>query len=185
MVIEAFETERLKIREYTRRDIDAFLSVIQQPEIRATTVGIPEDYTRSRAKEWFRFLQQARTKMQSLEYGVFLKNTRRYVGNVGLINISLQHNHADISYYIDRDHQNIGIATEAAAEMLRFGFCDLGFEKISGVCLSVNPASRRVMEKLGMKYEGTSRHELLKNGVYYDTDRLSILKNEYITNCKS
>ena len=80
MVIEAFETERLKIREYTRRDIDAFLSVIQQPEIRATTVGIPEDYTRSRAKEWFRFLQQARMKMQSLEYGVFLKNTGRVSG---------------------------------------------------------------------------------------------------------
>ena len=117
--------------------------------------------------------------MKSLEYGVFMLDSGKYVGNVGLINISIEHRHADISYYIDKDIRSQGIATEASAAMLKYGFCELGFEKISGLCMSCNSPSRRVMEKLGMKYEGTSRNELFKNGIFYDIDRLSILKSEY------
>ena len=51
--------------------------------------------------------------------------------------------------------------------------------------MSINYASRRIMEKIGMKFEGTLREDLLKDGVYYDMDHLSILKNEYFTDCKS
>ena len=74
---------------------------------------------------------------------------------------------------------NNGYATEAAQEMLKYGFEKFGFNKIQGVCMSCNPASRRVMEKIGMKFEGTLRQDLLKDGIYYDIDRLSILKSEY------
>ena len=45
--------------------------------------------------------------------------------------------------------------------------------------MSCNPASRRVMEKIGMIYEGTLRQDLFKDGKYYDIDRLSILRSEY------
>ena len=177
--LQSFTTQRLLIREYRRKDIDDFLYVIRQPEVRATTYGIPADYPKSRAKRWFRFLRDSKKNMKSLEYGVFMRDSGKYVGNVGLINISLEHRHADISYYMDKDERSKGIATEASSAMLRYGFCELGLEKISGLCMSCNPASRRVMEKLGMKFEGTSRNELLKNGVYFDIDRLSILKSEY------
>ena len=176
---QSFTTERLFIREYNRKDIDDFLYVIRQPEIRATTYGILADYPKSRAKKWFRFLRDSKKNMKSLEYGVFMLDSGKYVGNVGLINISIEHRHADISYYIDKDIRSQGIATEASAAMLKYGFCELGFEKISGLCMSCNSPSRRVMEKLGMKYEGTSRNELFKNGIFYDIDRLSILKSEY------
>lgn len=184
MLEKCFTTDRLIIREYKRGDIDDFLYVVRQPEVRATTYGIPEDYPRSRAKKWFRFLRDNMRKLESFEFGMFLRDTQEYIGNVGLINISRSHNHADITYYIDTAHRGQGLTTEAALKMLEFGFSALGFEKISGVCMSSNPASRRVMEKIGMKYEGTSRSELLKNGVYYDIDRLSILKSEYFTDCK-
>ena len=49
--------------------------------------------------------------------------------------------------------------------------------------MTKNPASRKVMEKIGMTYEGTLRKDLLKDGIYYDLDRLSILKEEYSTIC--
>ncbi len=37
------------------------------------------------------------------------------------------------------------------------------------------------MEKLGLKYEGTARSELLKDGVYYDIDRLGMLSQDYFS----
>ena len=179
-----FTTDRLIIREYSNSDIEQFLNVVRQPEIYVTTYGIPKEYPKKRAKQWFRFIKDNIRKMQSYEFGMFLKTNGRYIGNVGLINLSASHNHADISYYIDTNFRNMGLTTEAAREMLRFGFEGFGFQKISGLCMSINHASRRVMEKIGMTYEGTSRNDLLKDGIYYDIDRLSILHDEYFNQKK-
>ena len=175
----SFLTDRLIIREYIRSDLDDFLEVVRQPEIYDTTYGIPKEYPKRRAKEWFRFIKNNMRTMQSFEFGMFLKNDERYIGNIGLINISSNHNHADISYYIDTNFRNSGFTTEAALEMLHLGFDIFGFEKISGLCMSVNLPSRKVKEKIGMKYEGTLRNDLYKDGIYYDIDHLSILRNEY------
>ena len=180
-----FETERLIIREYRSSDVEDFLKVVTQENIYATTYGIPRNYPKKRAKQWLKFVRSNIKNMQSYEFDMFLKENEQYIGNVGLINISMDHNHADISYYIDTGMRNHGYTTEAALEMLRFGFEILGFEKISGLCMSKNPASRRVMEKIGMTYEGTLRNDLKKDGIYYDIDHLSILKNEYFTDCNS
>ena len=174
-----FFTERLYIREYRKEDIEDFLRVVRQPEIYPTTCGIPRDYPRKRAKEWLKFIRINIREMTSYEFAVFLKDSEQYIGNVGLINVSMPHNHADISYYIDSNYWNMGYAAEAASEMLRLGFEVFGFEKITGICMSINHPSRRVMEKIGMKYEGTKRNDMLKDGIYYDLDMLSILKKEY------
>ena len=184
MYQKQFFTERLFIREYQKRDLDDFLRVVRQPEIYPTTYGIPRSYSRLRGKWWMKIIRDNRRLGTAFEYAVFLRETGYYVGNVGLINIDAIHHHADISYYIDSRLTNQGIATEAAAEMLRYGFSELGFQKINGVCMSINPASRRVMEKLGMQYEGTLRQDLYKDGMYYDLDRLSILRDEFYTDCK-
>ncbi len=184
MYRKEFYTERLWIREYNKKDIDDFLRVIRQPKIYDTTYGIPRDYSKFRAKWWFKMIKYNRLSNMAYEYAIILRDTGEYVGNTGLINIDAAHNHADISYYIDTAHNNMGIATEAAAEMLKYGFAELGYHKINGVCMSRNPASRRVMEKIGMRYEGTLREDLLKDGIYCDLDRLSILKDEYYTICR-
>lgn len=179
MFEKRFLTERLLIRDYKKTDVDGFLRVVRQPEIYATTYGIPQNYSKLRAEWWLRTIKENKKNNSSYEFAVFLRDTGRYIGNVGLINVSFEHNRADISYYIDKDCMNKGYATEAAKEMLKYGFETFGFNKIQGICMSCNPASRRVMEKIGMKYEGTLRKDLLKDGFYYDIDRLSILKDEY------
>lgn len=179
-----FSTERLLIREYRRSDLDAFIAVTAQPEVRATTYGIPENYTKLYGKRWFRFIRKNMWIGEAYEFGMFLKENGRYVGNVGLIHFNYEHHHAEITYYIDKNYRNLGLVTEAAKAMLRFGFGSCQLEKISGICMSCNEASRRVMEKIGMQYEGTLRRELFKDGVFYDIDRLSILREEYFTDCK-
>lgn len=185
MFEKRFITERLIIREYRRSDLEDFLRVIRQPEIYATTYGIPRDYSRRRGKWWLRTVKMNTRLGSAFEFGVFLKDGEKYIGNVGLINISGAHNHADISYYIDRDYMNMGYATEASRAMLRYGFGELGYHKISGVCMSCNPASRRVMEKLGMRFEGTLRDDMYKDGKYVGIDRLSLLRDEYCTDSNS
>ena len=179
MFEKKFITERLLIRDYKKSDIDGFLRVVNQPEIYATTYGIPKKYSKARAEWWFSMIKENKKNGSAHEFAVLIGESEKYIGNVGLININSLHNRAEISYYIDREYMNMGYATEAAREMLIYGFEKLNLNKISGVCMSINKASRRVMEKLGMVYEGTLREDMLKDGIYYDLDRLSILKKEF------
>ncbi len=179
MIINRFESERLFINEYNNSYIDDYVRIVRQPEVYATTYGIPRNYNSVRAKLWFKAIKENMKKNTAYEFAIVLKETNRYIGNIGLININAASRKAEITYIVDRDYMNRGIATEAAAIMLDYGFNKMELNKISGICMSVNPASRRVMEKLGMKYEGTVREDMLKDRVYYDIDILSILRSEY------
>ena len=64
----------------------------------------------------------------------------------------------EVGYGFDRPHWGQGYATEAAAAWLRYGFETVGLPRIVAVAEPENAGSRRVMEKLGMRYEGTARH---------------------------
>ena len=143
-----FETQRLLIRNYCRKDVDEFIRVAEQPEVYVTTCGIPHEYPRRMAKKWLSYVKNCINSGISYEFAVILKENGTYIGNVGLINLDRMHNHAEISYYTDRAYRCLGLTTEAASEMLRFGFSALGLHKISGLYMSRNPASGRVMESL-------------------------------------
>jgi ribosomal-protein-alanine N-acetyltransferase len=62
---------------------------------------------------------------------------------------------------------------------MRFGFEELGLNRIEARYMVGNDASRRVMEKLGMAFEGISRSEILVDGTYRDVGRCAILREEF------
>ncbi len=73
---------------------------------------------------------------------------------------------------IDPDHWGQGLASEAAAASLDYGFGPAGLQQIFAITLPDNLASRGVMEKLGMGY----RRSLEWKGfpiVYYDIERIA------------
>jgi RimJ/RimL family protein N-acetyltransferase len=72
----------------------------------------------------------------------------------------------------------LGYATEAAAKLVAYGFEVLGLNRIDATHLTRNPASGRVMEKIGMQYEGLHRQHVWKNGQFEDLRRYAILRND-------
>ena len=70
--------------------------------------------------------------------------------------------------------------TEAAKEVIRFGFEELGLDQI-GICTGeANRRSQRVIEKCGFKYEGTIRRTYkVYDGTLRDSMIFSMLKEEY------
>jgi len=63
--------------------------------------------------------------------------------------------------------------------MISYGFEKLYFERIYGHCMSRNSASRKVMEKIGFKFEGTLRHGIKKGEVFEDLDLLGMIRSDY------
>ena len=68
---------------------------------------------------------------------------------------------------------------EAARRVLEFGFDMLALNRIEARYMVGNNASRRVMEKIGMTFEGVARAAVCKNGVYHDVGTCSVLESEF------
>lgn len=85
----------------------------------------------------------------------------------------------EIGYIIHPHYWGHGYAAEVARLLLAFGFVSLGLHRISGTCDPRNVASARVLEKVGMQYEGHLRETLLLRDGWRDSTLYSILEHEW------
>ena len=84
----------------------------------------------------------------------------------------------EIGYWVGLPYWNRGYATEASAALLDFGFDVLGLNRILARHITRNPASGRVMQKVGMEFEGISRQHFLARGQFEDVACYAILSSD-------
>jgi ribosomal-protein-alanine N-acetyltransferase len=87
---------------------------------------------------------------------------------------------ASIGYFVDKRHWGNGYATEMIKSLIHFGFQDLELHKIHANCDAENPATRRVLEKVGMREEGLLRQHCLRSYGWADVCIYGILCSEWI-----
>ena len=90
-----------------------------------------------------------------------------------------EHNRAELGYWIGVPYWNHGYATEAASTVLRYAFETMDLHRVYAFHFTTNPASGRVLEKIGMTHEGTRRGHTLKWGEYLDNEAYGILRDEW------
>lgn len=173
------QTERLILKPYKLEYADEIFKVVKQKEIADTTVMIPHPYPREAVDQWIHYLQRSFEQQTACEFAIFLKGDNRYIGNVGLVTISKKHKSAEVGYFIDVNEWNKGYATEACIKIIEYGFYEYQLNRIYSRCMVRNIASRKVMEKAQMTWEGRHKQEILKNNVFEDIDYLSILAEDY------
>jgi len=100
---------------------------------------------------------------------------------VGMGRISVQdaeHRRGDIGYVLHRDRWRLGLGSEIAAALVGFGFTGLGLHRVWATCNPDNIASRRVLEKTGMVYEGRMRDHMLVRGRFRDSLLFAVLATD-------
>jgi RimJ/RimL family protein N-acetyltransferase len=86
----------------------------------------------------------------------------------------------EIGWVFERQHQRRGYATEAAKSLFAYAFESLHCHRVVATCQPQNPASWRVMEKLGMRREAHFRQCLAReSGEWWDEYFYAILEGEY------
>jgi RimJ/RimL family protein N-acetyltransferase len=168
------ETARLELRPYRAADIPELLPLIGTREVAATTLRIPHPYTEQDARGFFALAEEP----GKLWLAITLRADGRQIGGIGL-RIDEQHQHAELGYWLGVPYWGQGYATEAAREMLRYGFADLGMHRIFASHFKPNQASGRILRKLGMKYEGCQREHLRKWEQFVDSELYGILRQEW------
>lgn len=102
---------------------------------------------------------------------------------VGLCGIAILHGseQGEIWYLVRPDQWGRGIAQLAAGELLRIGFSELNLHRMFATCVPENPASSRVLEKIGMRKEGYQAKNLKIHDVWHDSYLYAILRPEWET----
>jgi RimJ/RimL family protein N-acetyltransferase len=86
---------------------------------------------------------------------------------------------AHIGYYVLPDYWGNGYASEAAQLLVAYAFDELNAHRVEASVQADNPASKRVLEKLGFQQEGTKRDAYYKQGEYKDITLWSLLSDEF------
>ncbi|MFF3666296.1 GNAT family N-acetyltransferase [Microtetraspora malaysiensis] len=148
-------TERLRLRMWRDDDLDPLAAMDGDPEVmRYIGDGVPR--TREQTAE---ALVRLGLGWQERGFGLFaveVRETGDFAGWVGLAVPEFLPEvmpAVEIGWRLGRAHWGRGYATEAASEVLAFGFREVGLDEIVSVAHVENTASLRVMAKLGMRPE--------------------------------
>lgn len=160
-------TQRLRLRAPDHPgDARQIGALAADRAIADTTLSIPHPYTDADAVAWMAHVGRA---WRAGREAVWVVTTVRdgIVGGIGLI-LDAPQAAAELGYWIGVPHAGRGYATEAARAVLAFGFGQLGLRRIQARHFSRNPASGRILQKVGMRREGVFRHHIIKWGVPED-----------------
>jgi ribosomal-protein-alanine N-acetyltransferase len=172
------ETERLILRRLELSDAPLVFEYMKDREIALNTLLIPYPYPDGAAEDWINGTQEAEEHGDDFTFAVTRKADGLFMGACGVHRIP-EHQRAEIGYWLGKPHWGQGYMSEAARRVIQFGFEELGLNRIYAGYFTRNPASRRVMEKAGMTYEGTYRQNVLKWGDFVDVGACAILRSEY------
>ena len=170
------ETPRLILRPLRMEDAGRIEALAGASEVAATTLRIPHPYPSGAAEAFIQSFDEPDGR--DLGFGMALREDDGVIGIIGL-HLSLEHEHAELGYWVGVPFWGKGYCTEAAAEVIRHGFAELRLHRIYAHYFANNPASGRVMEKLGMRFEGTFRQHIKKWGSFVDLHCYGILRDEW------
>lgn len=174
-------THRLVLRAPADADADAITALASDREIAATTLRIPHPYTRADASAFIDFANQAMRSGSALI--AFIERTdagpNAVIGSIGL-EISAEHRRAEIGYWIGKPYWGRGYATEAGRAVVRVAFAVLGLDRVCSHHFGGNVASGRVLEKIGLRPEGTQKFHVLKWGRRLDAVMYGVSAHEWL-----
>jgi ribosomal-protein-alanine N-acetyltransferase len=171
------ETPRLRLRSFTLSDVPEMVRLAGAREVAATTLLIPHPYTRADAEEFLRHASESFGKGESIVFAITLGETGELCGAMGL-RLESTHARAELGYWIAVPLWRRGYCTEAARCVLTYAFEELKLNRVYAHTFHGNAASQRVLEKLGMRHEGTLRQHIQKWGEFVDLDCYGVLRGE-------
>jgi len=174
------ETERLLLKElnpeimynlfnfYSDQEIIAFMGLRSENELELEKRKFDEGYT---------------TFNTSFKHFLILdKKTAMVIGKTGFRVWHMHHYRAEIGYAIhDERYLNKGYMTEANRALIKFGFEQMGLNRIEAFAGPGNIPSNRLLETLGFTKEGLLRQHYFKNNRMEDSVCYGLLKEEYDT----
>lgn len=167
------ETPRLLLRPFAPSDAPEVRRLAGEREIALNTSSVPHPYEDGMAEAWIAQHQEFFEKAEHVICAIVERESKTLAGAAGLL-LNAEHRHAELGYWIGKPFWGRGYATEAAKALLDYAFERYALpsgeplERVFARHFGRNPQSGRVLEKIGMNYEGTQKRHFLKWGEFVD-----------------
>jgi len=171
-------TERLILRPFCLDDAPTVRELAGAYEIADVTLSVPHPYEEGMAEEWIGSHQAIYADGHGTPYTIVRRDDSQLIGAINLMR-KPRFDRAEMGYWIGVPFWGQGYCTEAARAIIDYGFRELGLIKIVGTHLTRNPASGRVMTKVGLTQEGTLRQHVKRWGDHEDVAIYGLLRSEW------
>jgi ribosomal-protein-alanine N-acetyltransferase len=116
----------------------------------------------------------------SYTWAIEIKEFQKFIGIVRIFDVSYGNKRGEISYILNPVFQGKGLIVEAIAAVIDFCFTKIELNRIQAKCTPDNYSSERVMQKLGMKYEGTLKEFWINKGILTDAKIYALTAHNYM-----
>ena len=175
--IPTLQTGRLILDAFHLLDAEATERMVSEYELSRYTLNILHPYPKGGSLGWIAGHAGEFERNEGVTFAVRLRD-ETLVGCVA-VGIERRHDRGELGYWIGCPYWSRGYATEAARACAAFAFDHFDLHKLTAMHDPANPASGKVLEKIGMTREGERRGHLKKNGVYLDTVEYGMLRTAF------
>ena len=168
-------TERLVLRMFTRADAEDVAKHCNNYKLYRDTLTLPYPYAIENAYIWMEHHMDNFLADKSYEFAITDKQTGCLYGAIALSN-NKRHRNGELAYWVGEEYWGKGYATEAGKAMLEFAFKEKQYHKVYARHFGSNPASGRVIQKLGMVQEGVLMDHVIKENRFEDLVYYGILE---------
>lgn len=171
-------TERLTLRKMIVADASDMYEYASRPDVTKYLTWNPHpdrDFTR----EYLEYLGNRYSAGMFYDWAVVYEPDCKMIGTCGFTAFHCNNDCAEVGYVLNPEYWGRGIAVEALEKVIEFGFENLGLNRIEARFMEGNDSSRRVMEKVGMTFEGIQREAMLIKGSYANVGVCAILTSEW------
>lgn len=164
--------ENVELRPIEEEDVPFLQRLMNDPQVREG-LGAYEPLNEAEEQEWFESITE------DDDVHLLVCTDSEPVGTIGLHMKHAAWGNAEVGYSVVPSAWGNGYATDALREVCRWGFDERRLNKVTARAYETNPASNRVLEKVGFEQEGTFRQEAYVDGEFVDLHRYGLLAEEF------
>lgn len=177
------ETPRLLLDKFVQSDWKDYLEIEVSPEEHRYNHEIYCPRTKEQIKESVKEMSARDYDNLNLPmlFAIRKMDTKKMIGFIGLKNGELKEKGAvEVFYSVNKTCWNNGFGTEALRRIVKFGFETIGLHRVFSGCDIENIASKKIMEKVGMRFESRWRKDRIRNGRWTDGLGFAILEEDIL-----
>jgi ribosomal-protein-serine acetyltransferase len=172
--------EKVRVRAYGRTHVRPLHEAVLEsvPELPRYETWAHADFTLRDAADYVNWWRDCWSRKAGYYFAVEERGSGVFLGSCGLADLSMEHRHAGLGFWVRQSRTNEGFATDAARVVMQLGFEDLKLNRIELEIAVDNAASRHIAEKLGCSLEGILRRRLILPAGPTDTAIYALLREE-------
>jgi RimJ/RimL family protein N-acetyltransferase len=179
-MLHELDDGRVRVRRYRSGDAEAVYEAVRESvaEIGSWLPWCHPGYSRQDAQQWVETRLRTWEAGEAYNFVVEDAASGELLGDCGLTEVHDLHRFADLGYWVRTGAAGRGIATAAARRVVRFGFAEVGLQRIQILMEPGNRGSLRVAEKLGAVREGVARNRVFRDGRARDAVVFSLIPED-------